>query len=71
MVTFDSCDIFYNEMEEFKGERVTCSPRTSKATHICVFEGIMHETRSKKFSCPSIPWEVRNAQGGGFPRGRC
>ena len=34
MVRFDSCDIFYNEMEEFKGERVTCSPRTSKATHM-------------------------------------
>ena len=46
MVTFDSCDLFHNEMEEFKGKRMTCSPRASKATYICVFEGIMHKTRS-------------------------
>lgn len=46
MVTFDSCDLFHNETEKFKGKRMTCTERTSKATYICIFEGINHETRS-------------------------
>ena len=46
VVTFDSCDLFHNETEKFKGKRMTCAERTSKATYICIFEGINHETRS-------------------------
>lgn len=58
MVRFDSCDIFYNEMEEFKGERMTCSPRTSRRDRR---SSVAHQYHGKS----------GNAQGGGLPRGRC